>query len=257
MRLASEPDEFRISSRASGSLENAGERRSQYRGLLKRVRPRVDRDAPPGADEEERMSSLSMQDDHLDAEDLPYELSHELRSSWLDRLRPLWAPESHASSATTSERGSDVSLAPDDLATGLEDAVHAALRRPRGPASISEPLGFFRELDRRVALISVAGRFAAAVGVAAVVALFFVVMVPASHEDSAQTGAAPSGNIQSMKAALNEPPATAEDAKPALCELQNILGAPQSQPAITHEQSETLLQQFMQWREKPAGVKTP
>ena len=202
------------------------------------------------------MNSLSMQDDHLGTEDLPYELSYEVRRSWLDRLRPLWSQASRGFPATVARRASGSTSSPDALAAELEEAVHAAMQRSREPA-LSEPVGFFRELDRRIALISVAGRFAAAVGVAAVVALFFVFMVPASHDLIGQSDAAPFGIIQSMKAALNEPPSAAEEAKPALCELQNILGAPQTQPAISHEQSETLLQQFMQWREKPLVAKAP
>jgi len=51
-----------------------------------------------------------------------------------------------------------------------------------------EPPGFVRELDRRMAILSVAGRFAAAIGVSAIVALFFVIMVPAVARLCTTTG---------------------------------------------------------------------
>ena len=196
------------------------------------------------------MSSLSLQDDTLDWEDRPYEPSHDAPRSWFERLRP--------SSRKPSRSPNDAASSAASLESEIEDALHAALGRPREPEDLLEPTGFFQELDRRIALISVAGRFAAAIGVAAAVALFFVVMIPASRNSAGQADGASSGLIQMMKAALNEPPSTSiEDAKPALCELQTILGSPQNQPAISHEQSETLLQQFMQWREKPVVAKNP
>ena len=198
------------------------------------------------------MSSLSLQDDNSDWED-PFEPLSDVPRSWLERLQP-WCQRWLSFSASPSPFSREATAHPE---SELEEAVHAALRRPRDTEIISEPEGFFHELDRRIALISVAGRFAAAVGVSAVVALFFVVMIPASRDFAGQTDGAPSGIIQFMKAALNEQPAAAEDAKPGLCELQTILGAPQSQPVITHAQSETLLQQFMQWREKPTLARNP
>lgn len=200
------------------------------------------------------MSSLSIQDEHLGPEDHPYELSQQAPASWLERL---WAQTSLSLAAIQSPENSNAAVSSGAVDSRLEDAVYGSLRQPREPSVISEPAGFFRELDRRIALISVAGRFAAAIGVSAAVALFFVFMVPAPHDDVAQTDGPPSGIIQSMKAALNEPSAGSEDGKPALCELQNILGTPQAQPAMSKAQSETLLQQFMQWREKPVVARTP
>jgi hypothetical protein len=207
------------------------------------------------------MSSLSMPDDNQDWEDDPYEPSYDAPRSWLERLRPRWPQSLRSFSA--SRRSGDASepakdaASPASLESQLEHAVFGALRRPREPELFSEPRGFFSELDRRIALISIAARFAAAIGVAAVVALFFVFLIPASRDYSGQTDGAPPGIILSMKATLNEPPSTSEDTQPGLCELQNILGPPQSQPVMTHAQSETLLQQFMQWREKPPVAKTP
>jgi hypothetical protein len=210
------------------------------------------------------MSSVSMPDDNLDWEDDPYEPSYDAPDApprwWLGRFRPRWPRSLLAFSSPGSEDPSGPAkhaASAASLASQLEHAVFGALRQPREPEFFSEPGGFFSELDRRIALISIAGRFAAAIGVAAVVALFFVFLIPASRDHSGQTDGAPSGIIQSMRATLDEPPSTREDTRPGLCELQNILGSPQSQPVMTHAQSETLLQQFMQWREKPAVAKTP
>ena len=207
------------------------------------------------------MSSLSIQDEDTEWEDRPYEPSSDAPRSWLETWQPwrqrLLSFSQSRFSGAASRRAREGHSSAAHLESELEEAVHAALRRPREMAVISEPAGFFHELDRRIALVSVAGRFAAAIGVSAVVALFFVVLVPASRDHAGQPDGAPSGMIQSMKAALNEQPSGSEDAKPGLCELQTILGAPQSQPVITHAQSETLLQQFMQWREKPTLAKNP
>jgi hypothetical protein len=142
-----------------------------------------------------------------------------------------------------------------------EEAVPEALRRPLDPELIHEPLAFVRELDRRTALISVAGRFAAAVAVSALVALFFVIIVPVSRDHARQPdgGASSfSGIMQSIKSAFYRPPAKDDDSKPALSEFQTILASAQaSRVVITHEQSETLLQQFLRWRQKPGSTAAP
>ena len=142
-----------------------------------------------------------------------------------------------------------------------EEAVPEALRRPLDPELIHEPPGFVRELDRRTALISVAGRFAAAVGISALVALFFAIMVPASR-DFARTAEGDassfSGILQSIKTVFYQPLRKDDKAKPALSEFQTILASTRNnQAVITHEQSETLLQQFLQWRQKPASTGAP
>jgi hypothetical protein len=143
----------------------------------------------------------------------------------------------------------------------LEEAVPEVLRRPLDPEVIHEPPGFVRELDRRTALINVAGRFAAAVGISALVALFFAVMVPASRDYARQPdGGASSFSaiLQSIKTAFYQSPLGVDESKPALSEFQKVLASTRtSQDVTTHEQSEMLLQQFLQWRQKPDSTGAP
>ena len=106
------------------------------------------------------------------------------------------------------------------------------------PKATSEPARRTRDLDR-AALLSVAARVAAVAAVVAVVALVFVIMKPASRQSVASS--TPSDITGST------PPSGQGESKPALAELK----ASPSEPA-THEQSEQLLQRFLQWREKVA-----
>jgi hypothetical protein len=148
---------------------------------------------------------------------------------------------------------------PGPLDTQLESAVSGALWHPLDPEVIHEPAELARELDRRAALMSVATRFAAAIGVSAVVALFFVIMVPASRQsDTGGTTSGVSTQSASVPPAKVAPPQSGpreEGSKSALAEFQTLLASAQaSQPATTHEQSEQLLQQFLQWGQKPGAA---
>jgi hypothetical protein len=207
------------------------------------------------------MSSSSEQDDNLDARDfLPHEPLYYAPSAWRERLRrrpSSPSPSATPSTETAARQLNDATSTSCPLDAELEHAVYQALRRPHDPVVISESAGFFGELDRLTRLISVAGRVAAAVAVAAVVALIIVFTGPGSSDYPGQADGASFGTDQPVKAALIHPPPDQEEAKPALCELQTILGAPQTQPVMTPQQSETLLQQFMQWREKPAAPRNP
>jgi len=194
------------------------------------------------------MSSLSEQD-HLNPNDPSYYAPRWLRERPESRLSP------------SQETRSGPPAPPASLDTQLEKAVSEALWHPLDPEVILEPPGFAHEMDQQKALISVAGRFAAAVGVSAIVALFFVIMIPASRDHAQQAdGAAPAtpGILQSIKTALYRPGQKDDDLKPALSEFQPILTSTRTgQPAITREQSEALLQQFVQWRQKPNSTEAP
>jgi hypothetical protein len=193
-----------------------------------------------------------------------------------DRLyyAPRWLRErSETTLSSSAETGSESvarpNSAPQSFDALLEEAVAESLRHPLDPEVMHEPPGFVRELDRRMAILSVAGRFAAAIGVSAIVALFFVIMVPASRDYARQpegTGTV-SGMLQSLRTALSQPSQKDDDLKPALSEFQTILAStPAAQPTqqpvqstqpVTREESETLLQQFMQWQQKPAPASAP
>jgi hypothetical protein len=127
----------------------------------------------------------------------------------------------------------------------------SSISRPASldPKAVNEPARRTRDLNRRAALLSVAARVAAVAGVAAVLVLLFVIMKPASRQSVA--GSTPSDITGSTSTA---PPQSSQGdvgSKPALAELK----APPSQPA-THEQSQQLLQRFLQWREKATTTET-
>jgi hypothetical protein len=168
--------------------------------------------------------------------------------------------------------------APSPLDSQLETAVYESLRRQLDPEVMEEPSGLARELDRRDALFGVAGRFALAIGVSAIVAVFFVFMIPASRQPDA--GASLSSTIEQMKAALKLTPApqtqpaqredtgastNASVSAPATIPANTTGNSPASvpeyqsirpssdtaNPPVSREQSEKLLQQFMKWQQKP------
>ncbi len=131
----------------------------------------------------------------------------------------------------------------------------SSISRPASldPKAINEPARRTRDLNRRAALLSVAARVAAVAGVVAVVALLFVIMKPASRQSVA--GSTPSDITGSTSTA---PPQSSQGdvgSKPALAEFKTLLASPPSQPA-THEQSQQLLQRFLQWREKANTTET-
>lgn len=130
----------------------------------------------------------------------------------------------------------------------LESAVRDSLRHPLDPEAIEEP----PELERG-GLLGVVGRFAAAVGAAAFVALLFVIVIPSLRQ---QPNAEPSAAevIDSMKAAMSRSVPIAQPREvPSSTELQSIMASSSgSNPQVSPEESEALLRQFMQWQQKPA-----
>ncbi len=136
----------------------------------------------------------------------------------------------------------------------LESAVYESLRRPLDPAVLSETRALTREFERRGAAFGLAGRLAAAIGVSAIIALFFVIMMPASREPDA--GSSFSETVQSFTNALAQPPQPQSEEtsrKPALAEFQSLIAADAAHAAEREQpdkQAEKTLQQFMQWRQK-------
>jgi hypothetical protein len=134
----------------------------------------------------------------------------------------------------------------------LENAVFESLRHPLDPEAVEEPA----EMDRRAGLLGVVGRVATAIGAAAFVALLFVIVIPSLRQQSADPSAAEV--IDSMKSALSKSELAAKPQEPQpqpqpSPELQSILASSsEGGPQVSHEESEVLLKQFMQWQQKPA-----
>ena len=205
------------------------------------------------------MSSLSDQD-HLNPNDQLYYAPRWLR----ERAEPM--PASPAPPEKRSQSVARPNTPPHSFDALLEEAVAESLRHPLDPEVMHEPPGFVRELDRRMAILSVAGRFAAAIGVSAIVALFFVIMVPASRDYAKQPdgdASSVSGILQSMRTALSQPRQRDDELKPALSEFQAILAspspqaAPAPQPVAREESESSLLQSFVQWQQKPPSPSAP
>ena len=206
------------------------------------------------------MSSLSSDQDHLNPNDQLYYAPRWLR----ERAEPL--PASPAPPEKRSQSLGRPNTPPPSFDALLEEAVAESLRHPLDPEVMHEPPGFVRELDRRMAILSVAGRFAAAIGVSAIVALFFVIMVPASRDYARQPdgdASSVSGILQSMRTALSQPRQRDDGLKPALSEFQAILAspspqaAPAPQPVAREESESSLLQSFVQWQQKPPSPSAP
>ena len=121
------------------------------------------------------------------------------------------------------------------------------------PKATNERARHTRDLDRRAALLSVAARVAAVAGVVVVAALLFVIMKPASRQSVA--GSTPSDMTGSTSTAPPQSSQADVEWKPALAEFKALLASPPSQPA-THEQSQQLLQNFLQWRKEASTTET-
>ena len=146
----------------------------------------------------------------------------------------------------------------------LETAVFESLRQSLNPQVMREPPEIERERDRRSVVFKIAGRFAAATGVAAVVALFFVNIVPVWRQPSDASSSFVAA-VQSMKS-LPPVAADAQDAKadqtsslperteaqaPALTQFKSLLAADAPAPTADSDTPEKpMLQQFMQWNQK-------
>ena len=118
---------------------------------------------PPNVMRSKRMSSVSEQD-HLNPRDPLY-----------------YAPRSLRERSATRGASPETPFSPASFDSQLESAVSDALRHPLDPELMHEP-----DLESKKAMWTVAARFAAAIGVAALVALFFVVAVPGSRQSDGE-----------------------------------------------------------------------
>jgi hypothetical protein len=119
----------------------------------------------------------------------------------------------------------------------LESAMNEFVRRQLRPEAVPEPAGLKRDAQRQMMFAG-----AVMVAVAAVVALVFVTLFPR-----------PRDIIQSFAAAVPQAPAqSTEIATAPSPQSRSLLAESGSGEALTHEQSEQLLQQFAQWRQNLA-----
>jgi hypothetical protein len=130
--------------------------------------------------------------------------------------------------------------------------MYESLRRPLDSHAMSETRALAREMERRGTLFGVAGRLVAAHGVSAIIALFFVIMMPAARQpDSTQLFAAA---VQSFTTALSQQNQSEDAPTPALAEFQSLLAAGDTVQAAEREQpekeSDKVLQRLLQWRQK-------
>ncbi|MGQ0685585.1 hypothetical protein [Bradyrhizobium sp.] len=150
---------------------------------------------------------------------------------------------------TPAYRAPATSITDTTLDVQLEDAVRESLRHPLDPQSVEEP----PEIERS-GVLGVVGRFAAAVGAAAFVALLFVIVIP-SLQQQPSTEPSAAELIDSMKAAISRSEQAARPREPQPSpELQSILASSDSAAPVSPQESEALLKQFMQWQQKPADA---
>jgi hypothetical protein len=150
---------------------------------------------------------------------------------------------------TPAYRPPATSITDTTLDVQLEDAVRESLRHPLDPEAVEDP----PEIER-AGLLGVVGRFAAAVGAAAFVALLFVIVIP-SLQQQPSTEPSAAELINSMKAAISKSEQAAKPREPQPSpELQSILTSSEGGTPASHEEPEVLLKQFMQWQQKPADA---
>ena len=139
-------------------------------------------------------------------------------------------------------------LAPID--SELENAVYESqsLRWPLDSKAMSEIRALTRETKPRGTLFGLAGRVVAAIGVSAIIAQLFVIMMPAARQpDNTQVFAAA---MRSYTTALSQRHRSEDAAKPALATFQSVLASDDTAQAGEPEPSDKVLQQFLRWRQK-------
>lgn len=193
-------------------------------------------------------------------------MSEEVQISSLDPLHyaPRWLrekPEQRPPLLTEARTERHRASAPDEggrhtpasLDTQLENAVYESLRRPLDSRIIDGPPEVTREPDRGRALFGVAARLGAAVGISAIVALFFVFMVRALPQRDSNSPLAAA--VQRVEATVLQPQRHDEASEPALAAFRPLL-TQGNDPAAAHKESQRLLRQFMQWRQEFASSDT-
>jgi hypothetical protein len=126
----------------------------------------------------------------------------------------------------------------------LETAMSEFVRRQLRPEAVPEPAGLKRDARHRMMFAG-----AVTVAIASVVALIFVTLFPRERDI-----------IQSFAAAVPAAPAQSSSGELAAAPLpqsRTMLAENAGGEGFTHEQSEQLLQQFVQWRQNFALTAKP
>lgn len=192
-------------------------------------------------------------------------MSEETQISSQDPLHyaPRWLrekPEQRPSLLTEGRTGRQKTSAPDErtrraaasLDVQLESAVYESLCRPLDPEIIDGPPEVTGELDRGRAFFGVVARFGAAIGISAIVALFFVFMVRTLPQRD--SGSPLATAVHTVEATVLQPQPREQASEPALAAFRPLLAEGNS--AAAHEDAQRLLRQFMQWRQEFASADT-
>ena len=201
--------------------------------------------------------SIPSEKDHLDPNNPMYYAPRRMREEANAKL-----PASTDAMLSVSSP-SPIDTSPSPIDTLLKQAIAKSFRT-LDPVPMYEPPangpGQWREL------IPNAGWLAAAVGLAAFAALFFVIMNPASKTQAGDSDASSVAEASKAASAMpktssEEQPPRDEEVTPALAEFGTVLAAGRiaqpTGPGMTHEESEALLQQFVRWQQKLGSTDTP
>lgn len=124
---------------------------------------------------------------------------------------------------------------------------------PLDPHAISEARALVREMERRGTLFGVAGRpVPVAIGVSAIIALLFAILIPTSRQPNSTRLLAAAA--QPFTAAPAQQHQSEGAPKPALTEFRSLLASGDTAQAAERKQpekeSDKVLQRFLQWRQK-------
>jgi hypothetical protein len=183
--------------------------------------------------------SIPSEQDHLDPRNPVYYAPSSLREGSRFRI-------TRSDDAEPGPPGNGASP-PSSFETLLMEAVRKSTGIPLDAEDIDQPPGYGWWTE----WISVASWSAVAVGGLALIALFFLIVIPASQSHAPDGNA--SGAMESLKTALRQAPRE-DPSKPALADFATSLAidraAQPAQPAVTPAQSEALLHRFLQWQQK-------
>ena len=143
-----------------------------------------------------------------------------------------YAPRAVRNKANPQARPIRPASSPSGFDEMLTEAVARSRRHPLDPELVYEP-------EQPRSLFRIVGRFAAAIGVVAIIGFLFFSMIPKSQgSDPATAGAAPPSEDSQALLQKFVQFEKSQDGKPA--------GAAQATP----DDSQALLQKFMQWQDK-------